>query len=328
MPETKKTLFLLDAYALIYRAYYAFIRAPRVNSKGLNTSAIYGFTNTLLDIVNNHNPTHLAVVIDYPGPTFRDDLYKDYKANRESTPEDIKKAVPYIKRILEAMNIPLLEAEGFEADDVIGTLAKMASGGDGIVITHNKINLGGSQNFIIRNVRFRCGQKDVNGQILQDQALGVENCNNYIFDHCVVGWSMEENMNTQDCHFLTVQNTIVHEGLYNAGHKKGKRGYGTQWGGSPASYYRNLLADNKSRSPRINGARGEDYVVFLEYINNVNYNFGGNGGCYGGENTADITSYNGMNSAHECNFIGNYYKPGPASNKSGVVLVTDRKSVV
>ena len=130
MPETKKTLFLLDAYALIYRAYYAFIRAPRVNSKGLNTSAIYGFTNTLLDIVNNHNPTHLAVVIDYPGPTFRDDLYKDYKANRESTPEDIKKAVPYIKRILEAMNIPLLEAEGFEADDVIGTLAKMASGND------------------------------------------------------------------------------------------------------------------------------------------------------------------------------------------------------
>lgn len=202
------------------------------------------------------------------------------------------------------------------------TLAGQTAPGDGIVITHNKINLGGSQNFIIRNVRFRCGQKDVNGQILQDQALGVENCNNYIFDHCVVGWSMEENMNTQDCHFLTVQNTIVHEGLYNAGHKKGKRGYGTQWGGSPASYYRNLLADNKSRSPRINGARGEDYVVFLEYINNVNYNFGGNGGCYGGENTADITSYNGMNSAHECNFIGNYYKPGPASNKSGVVLVT------
>ncbi|HBG86337.1 MAG TPA: DNA polymerase I [Marinilabiliaceae bacterium] len=130
MPETKKTLFLLDAYALIYRAYYAFIRAPRVNSKGLNTSAIYGFTNTLLDIINNHNPTHLAVVIDYPGPTFRDDLYKDYKANRESTPEDIKKAVPYIKRILETMNIPLLEAEGFEADDVIGTLAKKASGND------------------------------------------------------------------------------------------------------------------------------------------------------------------------------------------------------
>lgn len=201
------------------------------------------------------------------------------------------------------------------------TLAGQTAPGEGIVITHNKVNFGGSQNFIVRNVRFRGGNKDVNGEILQDQAMGSENCSNYIFDHCVVGWSIEENMNTQDCHFLTVQNTMIHEGLYNAGHKKGSRGYGTQWGGSPATYYRNLLADNKSRSPRINGARGEDYVVFMEYINNVNYNFGGNGGCYGGENTADITSYNGKNSAHECNFIGNYYKPGPASNKSGVVLV-------
>ena len=201
------------------------------------------------------------------------------------------------------------------------TLAGQTAPGDGIVISHNKINLGGSQNFIVRNVRFRSGHADVNGNVLQDQALGAENCNNYIFDHCVFGWSVEENMNTQDCHFLTVQNSIVHEGLYNAGHKKGARGYGTQWGGSPATYYHNLLADNKSRSPRINGARGEDYVVFMEYINNVNYNFGGNGGCYGGENTADISSYNGMNSAHECNFIGNYYKPGPASNKNSVVFV-------
>lgn len=202
------------------------------------------------------------------------------------------------------------------------TLAGQTAPGEGIVISHNKINLGGSQNFIVRNIRFRSGHANVNGEVLQDQALGAENCNNYIFDHCVFGWSVEENINTQDCHFLTVQNSIVHEGLYNAGHKKGARGYGTQWGGSPATYYHNLLADNKSRSPRINGARGEDYVVFMEYINNVNYNFGGNGGCYGGENTADISSYNGMNSAHECNFMGNYYKPGPASNKSGIVFVT------
>lgn len=201
------------------------------------------------------------------------------------------------------------------------TLAGQTAPGEGILISHNKINFGGSQNFIVRNVRFRSGHADVNGDVLQDQAIGAENCSNYIFDHCVFGWSVEENINTQDCHFLTIQNSIVHEGLYNAGHKKGARGYGTQWGGSPATYCRNLLADNKSRSPRINGARGEDYVVFLEYINNVNYNFGGSGGCYGGENTAAITSYNGMNSAHECNFIGNYYKPGPASNKSGIVLV-------
>ena len=201
------------------------------------------------------------------------------------------------------------------------TLAGQTAPGEGIVITHNKVNFGGSQNFIVRNVRFRAGHAGTNGEVLEDQSIGAENCNNYIFDHCTVGWSVEENMNTQDCHFLTVQNSIIHEGLYNAGHKKGARGYGTQWGGSPATYYHNLLADNKSRSPRINGARGEDYVVFMEYINNVNYNFGGNGGCYGGENTAAITSYNGMNSAHECNFIGNYYKPGPASNKNSVVFV-------
>ncbi len=201
------------------------------------------------------------------------------------------------------------------------TLAGQTAPGDGIVITHNKVNFGGSQNFIVRNVRFRSGHADMAGNVLQDQAVGAENCNNYIFDHCVFGWSVEENMNTQDCHFLTVQNSIVHEGLYNAGHKKGARGYGVQWGGSPATYCRNLLADNKSRSPRINGARGEDYVVFMEYVNNVNYNFGKSGGCYGGENTADITSYNGKNSAHECNFIGNYYKPGPASSKSGIILV-------
>ncbi|TCO10987.1 DNA polymerase I [Natronoflexus pectinivorans] len=140
MSDTKNTLFLLDAYALIFRAYYAFIRAPRINSKGLNTSAAFGFTNTLLDILKNQNPTHLAVVIDYPGPTFRNEMYTEYKANRDATPEDIKNAVPYIKRILEALNIPLLEIEGFEADDVIGTLAKKATGNgfDTYMVTPDK----------------------------------------------------------------------------------------------------------------------------------------------------------------------------------------------
>ncbi len=126
MSDHKNKLFLLDAYALIFRAYYAFTRNPVINSKGVNTSAAFGFTNTLLDIINNQKPSHLAVVIDYPGPTFRNEMYPEYKANREATPEDIKKAVPYIRQILEAMNIPLIEAEGYEADDVIGTLAKKA----------------------------------------------------------------------------------------------------------------------------------------------------------------------------------------------------------
>lgn len=199
------------------------------------------------------------------------------------------------------------------------TLAGQTAPGEGIVITHNKVNFGGSQNFIVRNVRFRAGQKDYAGNVLMQNACGVENCYNFIFDHCTFGWSVEENMNTADSHFLTVQYSMVHEGLYSAGHSKGSRGYGSQWGGSPATYHHNLLAHNNSRSPRFNGARGEDYVVFMEYINNVNYNFGGTGGCYGGENTADITSYNGLNSAHECNFMNNYYKAGPASNAASSV---------
>ena len=122
-----KRLFLLDAYALIYRAYYAFMRMPRINSKGLNTSAIFGFVNTLEDVLNREKPTHLAVVFDPSGPTFRHEAYEQYKANREATPEDIRVAVPIIKQIVEAYRIPVIEVPGYEADDVIGTLAGMAA---------------------------------------------------------------------------------------------------------------------------------------------------------------------------------------------------------
>ncbi len=121
-----KKLLLIDAYAMIYRAYYAFIRNPRVNSKGLNTSAIYGFVNTLDDVMKRENPTHIAVAFDPAGKTFRHEEYEQYKAQRESTPEDIKLAVPYIKKIITAYNIPILEVPGYEADDVIGTVAKTA----------------------------------------------------------------------------------------------------------------------------------------------------------------------------------------------------------
>lgn len=124
--EHDKKLFLLDAYALIFRAYYAFIRTPRINSKGLNTGAMFGFTNTLLDILNNEKPTHMAVVFDAPEQTLREIDYEAYKANRDETPEDIKLAVPYIKRIIDAFNIPMLIAPGYEADDIVGTLAKLA----------------------------------------------------------------------------------------------------------------------------------------------------------------------------------------------------------
>ena len=123
----RKKLFLLDAYALIYRSYYAFIRNPRVNSKGLNTSAIFGFINTLEEVLRKEEPTHIAVAFDPPGPTFRHDEYKEYKAQREKTPEDIKLSVPIIKDIIRAYNIDILEVDGYEADDVVGTIAKRAN---------------------------------------------------------------------------------------------------------------------------------------------------------------------------------------------------------
>ena len=119
-------LFLLDAYALIYRSYYAFIKNPRINSKGLNTSAIMGFLNTLNEVLTKEKPTHIGVAFDPHGPTFRNEAFPEYKAQREETPEDIRKAVPIIKDLLRAYRIPILQADGFEADDVIGTLAEKA----------------------------------------------------------------------------------------------------------------------------------------------------------------------------------------------------------
>jgi len=122
-----KKLFLLDAYALIFRAYYAFIKNPRITSKGLNTSAIFGFLLALEEVLQKQKPTHIAVVFDTPTPTFRHEMFKEYKAHRDETPEDIIKAVPYIKRLIEAYKIPVIDYPGFEADDVIGTLARKAS---------------------------------------------------------------------------------------------------------------------------------------------------------------------------------------------------------
>ncbi|HOS70860.1 MAG TPA: DNA polymerase I [Bacteroidales bacterium] len=120
-------LFLLDAYALIFRSYYAFIRNPRITSKGLNTSAIFGFVLTLEEVLRKQRPSHIAVVFDAPGPTFRHEMYSAYKANRDETPEDIRNAVPYIKELLQAYKIPVIDFPGYEADDVIGTLAKKAA---------------------------------------------------------------------------------------------------------------------------------------------------------------------------------------------------------
>lgn len=136
----EKRLFLLDAYALIYRAYYALIRSPRFTGSGLNTSAIFGFCNTLDDLLRKENPTHIAVCFDPPGKTFRHEDFPDYKAQRDKQPEDITASIPYIKRILAAYRIPVIEISGFEADDVVGTLAVRASheGFDTYMMTPDK----------------------------------------------------------------------------------------------------------------------------------------------------------------------------------------------
>ncbi|MDD7164620.1 MAG: 5'-3' exonuclease H3TH domain-containing protein, partial [Sodaliphilus sp.] len=122
----KKRLFVLDAYALIFRAYYALMRNPRFSSGGIDTSAVFGFVNILQDLLKRETPTHIAVCFDPGGKTFRHEEYELYKANRDETPEGIRVAVPYIKRILEAYRIPVFVKEGYEADDVIGSLSKIA----------------------------------------------------------------------------------------------------------------------------------------------------------------------------------------------------------
>ena len=120
---SEKKLFLLDGHALVYRAHYAFISRPLINSKGLNTSAIMGFTNVLRDLMKKENPTHLAVSFDLSGPTFRNEIFEDYKANRESQPEEITAAFPYIHEVIKGFKIPIITCKGYEADDVIGTAA-------------------------------------------------------------------------------------------------------------------------------------------------------------------------------------------------------------
>ncbi len=126
MSDNEKKLFLLDAYALIYRAHFAFSKNPRITSKGKNTGVMFGFTNSLLEVLQKQNPTHIGVAFDTPEPTFRHEAFKEYKANRQETPEDVKEGIPVVKEIVKAFNIPVLEMPGFEADDIIGTLAKKA----------------------------------------------------------------------------------------------------------------------------------------------------------------------------------------------------------
>ncbi|MBO5835189.1 MAG: hypothetical protein J6R12_04040 [Bacteroidales bacterium] len=187
------------------------------------------------------------------------------------------------------------------------TIAGQTAPGDGICIRGAKANFGGCENLIIRHLRFRIGL-DSNDDFIKGGSIGIENAKNFIIDHCTFGWSGEENMTVYDNDLTTIQWCIVHEGLYDAGHGKGVRGYGAQWGGQRATYHHNLLAHNMSRSPRLNGARSNDIHVLMEYVNNVNYNWGSQNSCYGGDLVEGKT--------HRVNFINNYYKPGPARKNS------------
>lgn len=182
------------------------------------------------------------------------------------------------------------------------TLAGQTAPGDGICIRGAKCNFGGSQNLVIRHLRFRIGLKG-DTAFAAGGSIGIENAANWIIDHCTFGWSGEENMTIYDNNNTTVQWCILHEGLYACGHSKGARSYACQWGGQTATYHHNLLAHNVSRTPRFNGARSNDLNVLLDYVNNVNYNWGKANSAYGG----DIS-----NRTHRVNMVNNYYKPGPA----------------
>ena len=179
----QKKLFLLDAFALVFRAYYALIRNPRITSKGRNTNAQFGFTNTLIDLINNQKPTHMAVCFDTHAPTERHTDFADYKANRQETPEDILSAVPDIKRIIEALNIPVVAIDGYEADDVIGALAKQAEkeGYEVFMVTPDK-DYGQlvSENIKIYKPPYQGGSIEILGPTEVCEKWGIKNVNQVI----------------------------------------------------------------------------------------------------------------------------------------------------
>ncbi len=179
----KKKLFLLDAMALVFRAYYALIRSPRITSKGRNTNAQFGFTNTLIDLIKNQNPTHMAVCFDTHAPTERHTDFADYKANRQETPEDILSSIPDIKRIIEGFNIPVIELDGYEADDIIGTLAKQAekAGYEVFMVTPDK-DYGQlvSENIKMYKPPYQGGKIEIYGPKEICEKWGIENVDQVI----------------------------------------------------------------------------------------------------------------------------------------------------
>ena len=200
-----KKLFLLDAYALIYRAYYGFINRPLINSKGNNTSAIFGFVKTLEEVLKKENPDFIAVAFDVHGPTFRHEVFPEYKAQREETPDGIKFAVPIIKQILAAYNIPVLECEGYEADDIIGTLATQAQG-IGDLETYMMTPDKDYGQLVKGNVRMykprHDGGYDIQGEEYIKQKYGIQDTKQVIdLEKCPIEWTWFDA--SQDKAFVT-----------------------------------------------------------------------------------------------------------------------------
>ena len=214
------------------------------------------------------------------------------------------------------------------------TIAGQTAPGGGICVIKNEVNFGGSENFIIRHVRFRVGDKDASGKDHNAACLRVENANNFIIDHCSFSWASEENTDFIDTHFSTVQWCISSEGLYYSVNKKGSRGYGGAWGGTSSTYHHNLFAHCNSRTPLMNGARGkdpgQDINVYMEYINNVNYNWGSQMATYGGMDESqdsvprkiDVVGTTLDDAAGECfdkvaRLLGFPYPGGPHIDRHG-----------
>ncbi|MDO4159449.1 MAG: T9SS type A sorting domain-containing protein [Prevotellaceae bacterium] len=200
------------------------------------------------------------------------------------------------------------------------TIAGQTAPGEGITLYPHGIsfNSAGDENVnvIMRNIRVRCGSRGWDGQLLDienpEQVLGTENAYNIIIDHCTFGWSGEELCTNSASFFQTYSYNIFHEGLYNAGHKKGNRGYGVCWGGGASTFSHNLLINNCTRSPRFAASVNYDYLTYYEFVNNVNYNWGNYNACYGGDNKSTSTRFNG----YLANIMNNYWKPGPATIKN------------
>lgn len=198
------------------------------------------------------------------------------------------------------------------------TIAGQTAPGEGITLYPRMFSINASSNVIIRNIRCRTGSHAYDGSDLVvgaetvDQAFNAENTENIIIDHCTFAWSAEEIINNQCSHFNTFQYCLLHEGNYDAGHhKNSSRAFACQWGGSQSTFHHNMLAHNVSRSPRFQGARDDDYIVYNEYVNNVNFNWANYNSCYGGENN-QTKRYSG----HDVNFLNNYYRYGPATTKN------------